>query len=898
MNTKKMCKLLLEGDGYFNDENVDTKKINKNTIIKGYCSNNGCKTNEDYINALSAYIYKEFKNLIKRNQKHNDYDEYLLMWISDKLLKIHKKGKGKKIGIGRMDDFTLKRAYEEYLKNHKQRLDYWYLLDMIKDLKEANLWYMSEYYKLLNLICKLITDYYNGVQTKQLYKYPADCSHQYKNLYLNISECKPYLDLLNKLKGIYDDFSSSIKKNDSNNELATKLKKLTPKDGKEMDAVRGFKTYNFSGSQCKFPKKKIKPKKPNPPRLPPSSKEEPPPQRKTPSSSQTSNASPKTKTGESSSSNVHDGSKIEIKASDNSEGNTGSENRGPSSGLNDPISSGVEGGNKDGGDNEPGISGGKSKEGTSKRTEHEGTSPPGPQASNQEAGSEHKGSVGVTTQIEQKNGSDTPKGTDDGAGSTKDNPNIGENGKKGSDGVTANQITHPKSGIPSSETGNENSNKRGSDDGPGGDSGGSKYGEKNIDRNLSNTGGAQGDKGGSVGGSGIPVSGKGGTNNVQGDSGGGKGNGTGVSGGGQTSTNGGVGDPGTNQGGGSGSEQGGSDSPPVENGTQNTPREPFNIGPFISSIALKGMEKLNDAINSFEMIKNKFIGATKYIYNTTLPSIKNGFDKSIDFFNGIINSISIDFKQVDPPAGSDNNKSEPDGTGSGPSAPDGPSSPPKDSPHHDSNNHDSQGSQTLQTSQDPQNPQTSLLPSSKDQAQEQQLSPGTSGNQSSDRTNQEGPQKPEPAPVLKPEHSGSELKGNGITEIGDIYIFKGYKQFVILTIVLLIPIALAIIYKYLSFGRRNKLKKKNNMKKVINMVGVNKTTKTVINSSDGKKQIQIIIKSYSQKKPTKKSINSVNRKKSPSLNIYQLMQADPVPFINLFFLLIFFVYKRKRDFIE
>ncbi|SCL96651.1 hypothetical protein PCHDK_000550900, partial [Plasmodium chabaudi adami] len=103
---------------------------------------------------------------------------------------------------------------------------------------------------------------------------------------------------------------------------------------------------------------------------------------------------------------------------------------------------------------------------------------------------------------------------------------------------------------------------------------------------------------------------------------------------------------------------------------------------------------------------------------------------------------------------------------------------------------------------------------------------------------------------------------------------------------------------YLSLGRRKKLKGKKNMKKVINMFGVNKTTKTVINSSDGKKQIQIIIKSSSQKKPTKKSINSVYGEKSPSLNIYQIMQADPVPFINLFFLLIFFVYKRKRDFIE
>ncbi|SCL85634.1 CIR protein, partial [Plasmodium chabaudi adami] len=253
------CGLLIEADGYFNDENVDTTKINDKLTIKSYCRDDGgCKTNEAGINALAAYIFKLFKDSINSDE-YNDYDEYLLMWVSDKLLKIHKKGKGKNIGIGRMDGTTLNQAYDIYLEKHKGIFDYWDILNMQQGLKEANLWYMAEFYKLLNLICKLITGYNNGTQTKKLYKYPADCSFQYKTLYLNISKCKPYLNLLNKLKGIYDDFSSVIKKNDSNNKLASKLKNLTPKDGKEMPAVRGFKTYNFSGSQCKFPppKKKI-----------------------------------------------------------------------------------------------------------------------------------------------------------------------------------------------------------------------------------------------------------------------------------------------------------------------------------------------------------------------------------------------------------------------------------------------------------------------------------------------------------------------------------------------------------------------------------------------------------------------------------------------------------------
>ncbi|SCL84206.1 Plasmodium variant antigen protein Cir/Yir/Bir, putative, partial [Plasmodium chabaudi chabaudi] len=176
---------------------------------------------------------------------------------------MHLKSIGKKDVINYMDGITLNQAYEKYLEKHKGIFDYWYLLDMMRDLKEANLKYMAEFYKLLHKICKIITGYNNnGVQNKQIYKYPSDCSLQYKNLYLNISECKPYLDLLNKLKGIYDDFSSAIKKKNSNSKLATKLKKLTPQDGKEIAAVRGFKTYNISNTKCKFaPKKNTNPKK-------------------------------------------------------------------------------------------------------------------------------------------------------------------------------------------------------------------------------------------------------------------------------------------------------------------------------------------------------------------------------------------------------------------------------------------------------------------------------------------------------------------------------------------------------------------------------------------------------------------------------------------------------------
>ncbi|CAD2086360.1 PIR protein CIR protein [Plasmodium vinckei brucechwatti] len=101
---------------------------------------------------------------------------------------------------------------------------------------------------------------------------------------------------------------------------------------------------------------------------------------------------------------------------------------------------------------------------------------------------------------------------------------------------------------------------------------------------------------------------------------------------------------------------------------------------------------------------------------------------------------------------------------------------------------------------------------------------------------------------------------------------------------ILIPIILLIAYKYLSREWTKKSEKKN-MKRVIKLVDGNRKTKIIISSNDRNKDLKPVI-------------NSDGRKKDSLLNIYKLMQADPIPFINLFFLLIFFVYKRKSDFLE
>ncbi|KEG00189.1 hypothetical protein YYE_04958 [Plasmodium vinckei vinckei] len=255
-----LCEFLIKGDSYFNSKGVNTKKINNEPIIKGYCRDGSCKTNEDYINALIAYIIIKFKGSIK-GEEYNTYDECLLMWISDKLFEIHNESKDKKTQKGYVDPITLNSAYEKYLEKHKVKGDYWVLFDHINGLKNANLRYMAEFYMLLNRICKTIVDYKdNGAKSSQLSKYSKKCLIQYRNLYLSISECNSYLHLLKKLKGIYDDFRvSAIEENRSNNNLATKLQTLTTLDGLEIDGTKSFILYKFPKKNCYSPKKKTDP---------------------------------------------------------------------------------------------------------------------------------------------------------------------------------------------------------------------------------------------------------------------------------------------------------------------------------------------------------------------------------------------------------------------------------------------------------------------------------------------------------------------------------------------------------------------------------------------------------------------------------------------------------------
>ncbi|CAD2085039.1 PIR protein CIR protein [Plasmodium vinckei brucechwatti] len=270
------------------------------------------------------------------------------------------------------------------------------------------------------------------------------------------------------------------------------------------------------------------------------------------------------------------------------------------------------------------------------------------------------------------------------------------------------------------------------------------------------------------------------------------------------------------------------------------------------------------------------VTAVKNTYDNTVTTIKGAYSATTNYIDGTVSSIINQlnsfgtFSQLnDDQFGSD---------GSGNSLP-ADNNPPSTTQIPDPNLPPLPSSSTppgTTTSPSPASPDTipTLSQSQSDPVQSHDTNPGTGVPKTLTNSITD------PSSTWNGSTIGTIVK---INEKPSIWCIGSNKKCDILGIGIIgisIFVFLSIMYKYISFGSAKNSKKKKSMKRVIKFV-------------DGNRKTQIIINSYDRNKDLKPVINSVGRKKDPTLNIYKLMQADPVPFINLFFLLTFFVYKTK-----
>ncbi|CAD2105804.1 PIR protein CIR protein [Plasmodium vinckei] len=900
----KVCELLYEVNDVFTKEIVDERKFKRFTKCHSYCpyqnnsNENKCINDYERFNALGSYLFnkiseidKNFKGGLNDNNRHI---ELFMIWLGGKLFKMDNNYKA-----------TMEESYKKNLENHMGKFNYWKLIDSKKLYKNATIKKMSDLYNLLDNICKLITEYNKNPQKinrSRLRNNFTQCLNFYRSIHKSVNGCKPYVHLLDSLKMMYEIFRVMKILNNKNLSKVDKefidryIQSITTFDGVNQYFISISEQLSFDDKECRevrsndeqigkiIESKKTQSnlqdaRKPNKTNIvtkkqasrsaprensPPSKLQTPapPPTSKTPPSAPKIPPTPQAPARQP----VPSKPKAPTTHQKPQEPTTTQKKVQPS-----PPAS------------QPSTVPGPEKPPTTPQSQSEPTPKPGTKQQVSQP------SIPVQKPVPPQPAGPPPQPTQQ----KPQAPPKSEAQKK---------TSQPPPPTPPPSTSAPPASTSAPSAPPSPPQSGSEL-------KRPQTGGSS-------------------NSNEPKD----LGNGKGVTGG--TSDN--KGNPNS----GNGNPGSGSNDP-----ASNTSGGSFDWGSSIVKFLLNGTENLNKASQFIQKNQQSFKDAAEKIsgaYNNAVDNLKHAYNVSNNYVNDFVKDVINQLSKIDSPSKQNGNHSgtgNPQGGGNSPNhLP--PSQPPNitdpsnpqslQNPSHKPSPipptigpplpppapasiptpgippDPSKGSSSNSLPTPPSSPTPNPTPG----LPKGLLQQGQSLLQSQPITQQHAqlpvqvnqPNKKTVVQFVKSLSSGLNLKkpwnifpttwngsGNCKPEIkfmNATLVCCTSEQCSLTGIsvtLILIPIILLIAYKYLSFGSSKKSEKKN-MKRVINFHDGNRKTKIIISSNDRNKDLKPVI-------------NSVG-KKDPLLNIYKLMQADPIPFINLFFLLIFFVYKRKRDTIE
>ncbi|CAD2110916.1 PIR protein CIR protein [Plasmodium vinckei petteri] len=734
---------------------------------------------------------------------------------------------------------SLKDAFGKYFGKNMGGFNHWNILYNKKEFMGFNIGVMNGFYLLFKQICETIsTSEKPNVQPYEYINGIVQCYIMYNELYNFVNQCDPYLRLLHHLKTIYDEFTKSvIKYNNHDESIRNQIMGLS-----HIDTTR-FRS-EFNTAECKKLNKKLAKTTPKIIKI---------------GIQMLKDEEKRNNGGESQSTEDEDDEDFDLDEEEDDD-NLDLDD------LDDDDDDDL--GNNDDTTENPLNPIQNNPQGTPPVPE------PGPQQQPSAQSISTTASPGITPPAGTTPSTDMQNGV-------VNNPNGDPNSQPTNQG---------------DKQMNQNGDSANPDTSQGGSGGGSDNGGSGV------PGSSEGGSGGGPSGSGSP----------------GGGSDSGSSGGSKA-----PGDPAATD------SSGGSNGYWLSNWGSRF--NPLNYLPSASEIYETQKSILTSASNKISDAYNSAVTTVKDTYDITMTAVKNTYDSAVtninyayttstNYISGAVSSITNQlsslgtFSQLGddlPQLGGSGNSLPTDNTPpsttqipkSDPNSPSLPSSPPLPSmPQSPS------PSVTSPPSQDP--PQAPLQDPLQDPSSQKKLS---STHDSQDKV-QNGAsnivQQPDPkdgkggiktltttqvtllSSGISPSNIGNGSNPSGtdvkINEKPSIWCIGSNKKCDILGISIIgisIFVFLVIMYKYISFGSTKNSKKKKSMKRVIKY-------------GDGTRKTQIIIKSYDRNKHLKPIINPVGRKKDPTLNIYKLMQADPVPFINLFFLLIFFVYKQKLNYLE
>ncbi|CAD2091068.1 CIR protein PIR protein [Plasmodium vinckei brucechwatti] len=775
---KEACKLFREADEIFNNNFVNEGQFNdRHGLYNQYCpvknGSKSCDNNYEKIGAIGGYIFMELNG--KHSQIHGSatsssgrYIEYFIIWISHILYKVSKSHLQ-----------SVDQIYKNTLRKYIGNFNFWNLTQNKKELKNANVATMNMLYVLFNQICETIETYQKpNVQAYEYVNKGVESKMIYDQLSQFVSQCGPYIEVLDHLKTVYNNLIETAKSEQIHGaDVFDQFQEFSPIDNTNAGS-------ELKSKECKqVHKKLIK----NPPTF---IKKE---FKKLKSVIE---------------SNLQKASNSESSTLVKSQTQDGTELANPQSGLNilaissedekedneeddDDDGDSVDGDTVDGGTVDGGAVGGDAVGGDAvggdavSDDDSDYYSDDGGDDSDGENGNMEntEGTTDHTIDQLQQNGPLQSSSQDKTQDSQKETPPTPVPEPPPEPLPQPQPQTQPQPPQPEQQ---KDGQKKGDQSGPSQPSVSEPGSEKN--QRTSNT------------------------------------------------------------------------SPKDPSSEQNDSGS-MNFQNILSSVK-NTIEKYGSS--AYKTITN--VGNT--LYEKASSTLENVYDQSKNFASNTINYVRDQLnKALENDQQSKEKKPKP-----APSLPDGKqpeSQGPQTPKPTDQRNDNPQKAHSTQKDGSPDNKQVN--PS--DPPPEKQPQPSIDHSNKAINTG------------IKSENPGTIVKENipQLVKIKNTY--REYNRPEVVITVVLTPIILLIIYKYLSSVWRKELKRKKNVKKVINSIG-------------GKKSVQIIIKSVDTKKMANPVIKPVRGEKKSLLNIYKLMQADPVPFINLFFLLIFFVYKRRLDSIE
>ncbi|SCL90761.1 CIR protein [Plasmodium chabaudi chabaudi] len=197
---KNVCKLFADADDVFNHGTVKENIFNTSNLYKKYCPNGNCNTNYDRISALCEYLLAELPKL-NNNPKGSEDNvnqnyEYVFMWLADKFIKI---------SPGR--SFSLNDYYEKVIVNHGGNFNCWGKLDNKEHLKDSNISIMALFYQAFMNICNpIMKNEISNFELKKFMNFDNSCYQVYDLINFQVSNCDPYVQLLINLKKSYDEY--------------------------------------------------------------------------------------------------------------------------------------------------------------------------------------------------------------------------------------------------------------------------------------------------------------------------------------------------------------------------------------------------------------------------------------------------------------------------------------------------------------------------------------------------------------------------------------------------------------------------------------------------------------------------------------------------------------------